>query len=104
MYVNSHCAHVRVETRKDDLSSVGATIDRSKDVVGHEIAVVVVNVSGGHVLEGTGVLDLDIEANVTRELLKQLQGGEREREGERDRERESYYTCITIVGNQSTCM
>ena len=40
---------------------------------------------GWHVLTVTGVLDLNIEANVTRNLLEQLQRG---REGEKERERE----------------
>ena len=43
---------------------------------------------GWHVLAVTGVLDLNVEANVTRNLLEQLQRG---REGERARERTVIY-------------
>ena len=73
-----HCAHVRIKTREDDFSSVGAAVDSSEDEVGHEVPIVVVNVRGGHVLARVGVLDFNVETYVTRYLLEQLQRGRRE--------------------------
>ena len=48
---------------------------------------------GWHVLAVTGVLDLNVEANVTRNFLEQLQRG---REGERERERERTVIYISV--------
>ena len=73
MYMyNSHCAHVWVKAGEDDLPPVGAAVDCAENVVGHEVAIVVVNLRGGHVLPGTGVLDLNVESNVTWDFLEQL--------------------------------
>lgn len=67
-----HSAHVSVKTREDDLPAIGASIDGTENVVGHEIAIKVLNVCGRHVLARVGVLDLNVETNVAWNLLEQL--------------------------------
>ena len=74
---NSHCAHVSIETREYDLSAIGTTVDGSEYVISEEVAIEILDVGGGHVLAGIWILDLDVEANVARNLLEQLQRGKR---------------------------
>ena len=74
---NSHCTHVSIETREYNLSAIRTTVDSSEDIISEEVAIEVVEMGRGHVLAGIGILDLDVETNVTRYLLEQLQRGKR---------------------------